>query len=414
MNVPSSQIEILSDAQENAIAKRNAVLYSICQAINGSAAPICIALGGIVGSYLLGADKSFATAPITGFNIGVALASIPAAMLMRKIGRRHGFVAGAVFGMAGMLLAVQAIYIHSFWLFVAALSLVGSANSFTQQYRFAATDRGTKEFKAKAISMVLVGGVAAAIIGPQMILYFRDYLAPIPYAGAYLWAIGLFGSSLIVMQFLAPGVPLQTAEDVAKGTGRPLGMIVTQPRFIVAVFCGTASYAIMSYVMTAAPLAMISHGFNVDHATWGIQWHVLAMFMPSFFTGHLIARFGKEKIVATGLIILIVCAIVALNGLTLINFYVALILLGIGWNFGFIGATSMVTDTYEPHERGKAQGANDFLLFGTVAFASFMSGLSLNNMGWYFINWIIFPIVGLALLSLFWLSTRKNPGVLGK
>jgi MFS family permease len=398
----------LTDAQENAAARKNAILLSICQAANGAAAPLSIALGGVVGSYLLGADKSLATAPVTGFTAGVALMSIPAAMLMRKIGRKRGFMSGAVLGIIAMLAAVEAIRMQSFWLFVFALLLAGGSNSFAQQYRFAAADRGTKDFKAKAISWVLVGGVVAAILGPQVILNFRDYLAPVPFAGAFLWGIGLFAVSLVAMQFLEPGHPPKSAEEKADKPQRPLLEIMAQPRFVVAVICGTATYAIMSYVMTAAPLAMIACGFDIDDATWGIQWHVLAMFAPSFFTGNLIARFGKERIMATGLAILVACALVALNGISLAHFYVALVLLGVGWNFGFIGATAMVTDCYEPHEKNKAQGANDFILFGTVAIASLMSGYSLNHMGWDFINWIVFPVVAFCLLALWWLFGRSK------
>jgi len=399
---------VLTDDEENAVARKNAMLLSVCQAVNASAAPLSIALGGLVGSYLLGADKSLATAPITGFNVGVALMSLPAAMLMRRIGRKNGFMSGAVIGMIAMLVAVQAIRVQSFWLFVLALAMAGASNSFVQQYRFAAADRGTKEFKAKAISWVLLGGIAAAIIGPQVILNFRDFLAPVPFAGAFLWGTGLFALSLIVMQFLEPGHPPKSAEELADKPQRPLIEIISQPRFVVAVLCGTSSYALMSYVMTAAPLAMIACGFDIDDATWGIQWHVMAMFAPSFFTGHLIARFGKETIMATGLFILVACALVGLNGITLAHFYIGLILLGVGWNFGFIGATAMVTDCYEPHEKNKAQGANDFILFGSVALASLLSGFTLNHMGWEFINWIVFPVVGICLISLMWLKGRQT------
>ena len=310
----------LSDVEENKVATKNAILLSFCQAITGSAAPLSIALGGVVGSYLLGTDKSLATAPVTGFNVGVALMSIPAALLMRKIGRKYGFMTGALIGIAGMLLAVYSISVQSFWLFAAAMMVAGFSGSFSQQYRFAAADRGTKEFKAKAISWVLVGGIAAAIIGPQMILNFKDYLSPVPFAGAFLWAIGLFVMALVVMHFLEPGHPPQSAEELSNKTQRPLIEIISQPRFIIAVLCGTLAYALMAYVMTAAPLAMIACGFDVEDATWGIQWHVLAMFAPSFFTGNLIARFGKEIIIATGLMLLAVCSVVALNGISLGHF----------------------------------------------------------------------------------------------
>lgn len=403
----------LSDAAENSIARKNATLYAACQALVGSAAPISITLGGIAGYYLLGPDKSLATLPVTGFNIGAVLMSIPAALLMRKIGRRYGFMSGALVGILGCLLAVAALYQQSFWMFVAAIIVIGCSNSFAQQYRFAAADRGTKDFKPKAISIVLIGGVGAAIVGPQLILHFKDFLSPVPFAGAFLWSIGLFVIALIVMSFLEANNKSKTIEEKAIGSGRPLSQIMAQPKFIVSVFCAIASYALMSFVMTAAPLAMIACGFSVEDATWGIQWHVLAMFAPSFFTGSLIARFGKERIVATGLLILAACAVITLQGINIENFYIGLILLGLGWNFGFIGATSMLTETYEPSEQSKVQGANDFMLFGTVAIASFLSGLTLNddpsqNFGWDFINWIIFPVVGAALLSLLWLKFKQR------
>ena len=399
---------IEAEARENAIARKNAILLAACQSVNGAAAPLSIALGGVVGSYLLAADKSLATAPVTGFNLGAALMSIPAAMLMRKIGRRNGFTFGALIGATAMLVAVQAIRMQSFWLFAFALMMAGSSNAFVQQYRFAAADRGMPEYRPKAISIVLIGGIAAAIVGPQMILRFKDFLEPVPFAGAFLWGTGLFLLSMVIIRFMEPGHPPKSAEELANKPQRPLLEIMAQPRFIVAAICGTASYALMSYVMTAAPLAMLACGFDITDSTWGIQWHVMAMFVPSFFTGHLIARYGKERIVMIGLFILAACAIVALNGISLAHFYLALILLGVGWNFGFIGATSMITDTYEPHEKNKAQGANDFILFGSVAMASLMSGLSLNNMGWDFMNWIVFPIVGLCLLSLWWLKGRQK------
>ena len=399
---------IEAEARENTIARKNAILLAACQSVNGAAAPLSIALGGVVGSYLLAADKSLATAPVTGFNLGAALMSIPAAMLMRRIGRRNGFTFGALIGATAMLVAVQAIRMQSFWLFAFALMMAGSSNAFVQQYRFAAADRGMPEYKPKAISIVLIGGIAAAIVGPQMILNFKDFLEPVPFAGAFLWGTGLFLLSMVIIRFMEPGHPPKSAEELANKPQRPLLEIMAQPRFIVAAICGTASYALMSYVMTAAPLAMLSCGFDINDSTWGIQWHVMAMFVPSFVTGHLIARYGKERIVMIGLFILAACAIVALNGISLSHFYLALILLGVGWNFGFIGATSMITDTYEPHEKNKAQGANDFILFGTVAMASLMSGFSLNNMGWEFINWIVFPIVAICLVSLWWLKGRQK------
>ncbi|MFK7903159.1 MAG: MFS transporter [Nitratireductor sp.] len=409
----SNASQLLSDEQENGIARYNAFVYMICAALISSAAPISIALGGLVGSYLLGPDKSLATLPVTGYNLGVVLAAIPAALFMKKVGRKFGFMGGALIGIAGAIIAVSALYQQSFVVFVIGLITIGCSGSFAQQIRFAAADRGTVAFRPKAISMVLLGGVGAAIIGPQLILNFKDYLAPVPFAGAFLWTIALYLSAMIVLLFLNTTNAPQDEKQESQKEPRPLLEIATQPKFMISLLCAITAYALMSYVMTAAPLAMIACGFDVDDATWGIQWHVLAMFLPSFFTGNLISRFGKERIVATGLLILIACAVVFLNGVELSNFYLGLILLGVGWNFGFIGATAMITDTYEPHEKGKTQGANDFLLFGSVAIASFCSGLSLNNdpsqnFGWDFINWVVFPAVAIALLGLLWLNWKQK------
>ena len=395
----------------NASAKRNALLLATAQAFCGSAAPISIALGGLAGLYLLGADKSLATAPVTGYNLGVALAALPAAMLMSRVGRRLGFMSGGVIGIIGTLISSYAIYQSSFALFCIGMALSGAGGAFTQQYRFAAADQGTTDFKPKAISWVLAGGIFAAIIGPQTAIYFRDLFAPIEFAGAYFAGSFLIFAGILVLSLLKFDAPPTKAERDSANTGRPLMEIVAQPRFMVSVLCAIGSYGLMSYVMTGAPLAMMLCGFSPDDSTWGIQWHVMAMFGPSFFTGNLIARYGKERIVTIGLLLLAACAVVGLMGITLTNFYVALVLLGVGWNFGFIGATAMLTDTYRPEEKAKAQGANDFLLFGFVAVGSFMSGQTLNafgDNGWNAINVTVFPVVGICLLSLLWLRFKSR------
>ncbi|MGI9477872.1 MAG: MFS transporter [Hyphomicrobiaceae bacterium] len=388
---------------ENRIARRNAIVYSICQAFNGAAAPVNIALGGLAGSYLLAADKSLATAPVTGFSVGMALGTVPAAMLTRYIGRKFGFIGGLLVGIAGTLIAGYALLIGSFLLFCIGALASGIASGFGQQYRFAAADRGTESFKAKAISWVLVGGVASAIIGPQLIIYTSDLMLPVQYAGAYFSASLLYAVAIVAMLCLNSSDSPQADTDRQPPVARPVSVIMMQPRFLVALLCGTSGFALMTFVMTGAPLAMVAEGISRDHAVLGIQWHVLAMFAPSFFTGNLIARFGKETIVAAGMIILILCGAVALAGIDLWHFWLSLILLGIGWNFSFIGATAMVTDTYEPHEMNKAQGVHDFILFSFVGLASFMSGLVLNNFGWATLNIIIFPIVVISILALIWL-----------
>ncbi|MEL7274231.1 MAG: MFS transporter [Pseudomonadota bacterium] len=401
-------------ADPNKSARRNALILATAQAFCGSAAPISIALGGLAGMYLLGDDKSLATAPVTGYNIGVAVGALPAAMLMAQVGRRLGFMSGSIIGIMGAFISCYALIIANFWLFCLGMACSGLGSSFVQQFRFAAADEGTEDFKPKAISWVLAGGVFAAIIGPQAAIFFRDMFAPVEFAGAYFAGAFLIFGGLLVLSLLKFEKPPTREERKNADTGRPLPVIMAQPRFMVSVLCAVGAFALMAYVMTGAPLAMALCGFDVDQSTLGIQWHVIAMFGPSFFTGNLIARFGKERIVAAGMIILATCSVVALLGISLANFYVALILLGVGWNFGFIGATAMLTDCYRPEEKAKAQGANDFILFGSVAVASFMSGATLNAFGeggWDAINYVVFPVVALCLLGLLWLRLMERKQV---
>ncbi|MCF6322205.1 MAG: MFS transporter [Rhizobiaceae bacterium] len=388
---------------ENRIARNNTLIYATCQALVSTSAIVNISLGGLAGAYLLDADKSFATAPVTGFNIGVALGAIPAAMMTRWLGRKFGFMVGLVVGIVGLLISTWALVDQNFIIFCFGAILNGVAGGFGQQFRFAAADHGSADIRAKAISWVLVGGIIAAFLGSPIIIFTRDFLLPTQFAGAYLSVSVLLLLAIAVMGFL--NTEKSAIEEAAQSgpPARPLLKIVTQPRFMVAALCGTLTYALMTFVMTGAPLAMVASGISIDNAAIGIQWHVLAMFGPSFFTGNLITRFGKEKIVATGMVILILCAIIALSGVELWKFWLSLILLGLGWNFGFIGTTSMVTDTYYPDEKNKAQGANDFILFSSVAFASLMSGFVFNNYGWYAINYIIFPTVILSICALLWL-----------
>lgn len=397
----------------NANAKRNAIILSVAQAFNGAGPPIAISLGGLAGFYMLGADKSLATAPVTGYNVGVAIAALPAAMLMGRVGRRYGFISGALGTLCGMIICGWALMILSFWLFAVGMMLIGVGAAFVHQYRFAAADQGDDTFKPKAISWVLLGGIGAAIIGPQLVIWAKDLMLPVQFAGAFFAGIGLPVIGIAILSFLKFDAPMTRAERNLTDTGRPITEIIAQPRFMVSVVCAVGSYALMSFVMTGAPLAMVGCGISTKNATLGIQWHVIAMFAPSFFTGHLITRFGKEKIVATGLLILVACAGVGLLGLELWNFWLALVLLGVGWNFGFIGATSMLTDTYRPEEKSKAQGANDFLLFGCVAFASLMSGRVLNAWGWDAVNMVVFPVVAICLALLCFLvwSERRNRSI---
>ena len=393
-------------------AKRAALTLAVAQAIIGSAAPVSISMGALAGVYLLGADKSLATAPVTAFSVGVALGALPAGWLARRIGQKYAFMFGSLVTSLGGAFAAAALFQGSFWMFVAALLLIGNGGGFVQQFRFAAADNSPHAFKAKAISWVLGGGIISAVLGPQSVIFTRDMFLPVQFAGSYFAIIGfgLIGFLILMSLKLTTNLPAKPVVNVdgSHDTGRPLGDIIRQPKFMVALVCAVGSYALMSLVMTGAPLAMVGCGFTANEATLGIQWHVLAMFGPSFFTGNLIARFGKERIVAAGLVILIACAGVALFGIQLWNFWLSLVLLGLGWNFAFIGATAMVTDCYRPEEKGKVQSFHDFVLFGSVALASLMSGKIFLVWGWEALNYMILPVTGICLIALFWLMNTKR------
>jgi predicted MFS family arabinose efflux permease len=381
-------------------ARRTALILASSQAIVGSAAVVAISLGALAGQYLLDADKSLATAPVTGFNVGVALGAIPAAALIRLLGQRNGFQMGTAITALGGLIATAALLQSSFWLFVAGLLVLGLGGAFVQQFRFAAADNAPPEFKARAISFVLAGGVFTAIIGPQIVIFTRDLLAPVMFAGAFAAILGLAAVGAVLLSFLRVKAKTSAHDEHIVEPARALSEIAMQPQFAIGLLCAVGSYALMSFVMTGAPLAMVGCGFSPDEAAIGISWHVMAMFGPSFFTGALIARFGKETIVATGLILLIACATVALSGIQLWQFWTALILLGLGWNFAFIGATAMVAGSYRSSEKSKVQGLHDFILFGSVALGSLMSGAVYNAWGWDMLNWIVFPVTGLCLVGL--------------
>jgi len=401
----------LTETAEQNEARRTALILAASQAIIGSAAPIAISIGGLAGWYLLDTDKSLATAPVTGFNVGVALGALPAAALIRRLGHKNGFQIGTCFTALGGGAAAFALFHGAFWLFALALMVIGLGGAFVQQFRFAAADNAPPEFKARAISFVLAGGIVTAVLGPQIVITTRELFAPVMFAGSFVAIIGLAAVGALILTFLRMRDRVDFGTDDPEAPARPLREIVSQPRFAVALGCGVASYALMTFVMTGAPLAMVGCGFSPDEATLGISWHVMAMFGPSFFTGRLIQRFGIERILTLGLFLLIGCAVVALSGIALWQFWTALILLGLGWNFGFIGATAMVAGSYRRSEKGKVQGLHDFVLFGSVALASLMSGAVYNAFGWEMLNWAVFPVTAacLAALVLLRLLVKSRP-----
>jgi MFS family permease len=387
----------------DALAKRNALVLAGAQALGGASPSIVISLGGIVGASLV-VDKAFATVPVSLMQFGIACGVIPAAMLMRRLGRRQGYLIGTLTGAVAASIAAAGAGMRMFWLFCLGTFMCGLYGAFVQSYRFAAADTATDSFRPRAISWVMVGGIAAGVIGPQSVYWTRDLTPDAPFAASFLAQAALaLTAMLVVMTLRAPPVPA-----VKPSGGRPLGEIMRQPKFIASVIAALVAYGLMSFVMTAAPLAMVGCGHSVGDAALGIQWHVLAMFGPSFFTGKLIARFGKAQVTGFGLILTALAAIVGLSGLSVAHFWTALVLLGVGWNFGFIGATALVTDCYRPEERVKVQAANDFLVFGSVAIASFSSGGLLSHGGWESVNWLVFPPVAVALVLVTWQGLRQR------
>lgn len=384
-------------------ARRNAVILAIAQALFGAATTALVVTAGLVGSQL-SSDPSWATMPMSMTIIGTALTTFPISLMMKRIGRRAGFVICALIGAGGALIGVYAIYQKAFALFLLAAFFIGVYQASASYYRFAAADLASPEFRPKAISWVMTGGIVAALFGTLMVMATVDLFAPVTFAGTWLaMAVVALAASLILMTV---DIPLKKEEQMA--TGRPLAEVARQPRYVVASITGMLSYGIMMLVMTATPVAMLGCGFTVTDSSWVIQWHALAMFVPSFFTGSLIARFGAEKISAAGMVLLVGAAISGLMGINFENFAVGLILLGLGWNFGFLGGTTLLTTTYEPAERNKAQGLNDFLVFTTTALASLGAGKLLAISGWNAVNYAVFPMVALALAMITWLVTRKQ------
>ncbi|CAN7397523.1 MFS transporter [Rhizobium sp. LjRoot254] len=388
-------------------AKRNVALLTTAQAILGSAPPIAFAAGGLAAYQMLGDDKGLATAPLTGFNVGTALGAIGVALAARYLGRKLGFIAGAcIMAMSG-LIATIAVFQQNFWLMIAGFIVCGFSAGFTQKIRFAAADASPTAYKATAISWILAGGIISGLLGPQLAIYTEGLFETVPYAGAFMMFVPLGLIAAAVMLFLRlPALTDHTT--VSAEPARPLSEIVMTQRFMTGMFCGISSYCLMTFMMTGAPLAMVYEcGFSNVESFYGIQYHVLGMFGPSFFTGKLINRFGAERVVAAGLGILMVCAVVAHAGVELWNFWGALILLGIGWNFGFIGSTAIVASSYRPSEADKVQGFNDIILFSSVALASFASGLVFNAFGWAGMILPVWPLAITGLVLLFLLSRRK-------
>lgn len=385
-------------------ARRNVFLLAVCQALGQTGLTMVIVGAGLVG-YSLADDKSLATLPVAVQFTATMLTTIPASLLMKRHGRRAGFMTGAFVGILGGLLGAWAVLEADFHLFLAAHALIGAQTSFVHFYRFAAADTATPEFRPKAISLVLAGACVAAVAGPELSKVTRVMFDPLLFSGTYLAIAVLQAAAMLILSFLR--IPPPTEEE-RRGSGRPLAAIMRQPAFVVALLAGAIGYGTMSLVMTATPLAVIACGYGFDDAAFIIQWHALGMFAPSFFTGGLIRRFGVLRIIAAGAVLNALCLAINLAGVDILNFWTALVLLGVGWNFMFIGATTLLTETYTAAEKAKAQAANDFLVFTTVALASFMSGALHSGFGWTAVNLGVAPPVAAALAATLWLMARRR------
>ena len=389
---------------DDALARRNAMVLSAAQALGGANNTIIFSTASIVGS-VIAPDEGLATLPITCMVLGMWLGTLPVGMLARRLGRRPALQIGTVFGMASGLISCTAVMTGDFWLLLFGTFCGGLYAAAFQSYRFAATDTASEHYRPKAVSWVLAGGVFAAVLGPQLVIFTKDALTPFTFAASYLAQSACAVVAVIVLQF----VRIPHRRPVAHTpSGRALSEILREPRFIVAVACGVTAYAVMNLLMTSAPLAMVGCGHSVTDATLGIQWHVLAMYGPSFVTGTLAVRFGVIRITAIGLGLLVLCALVGVTGLSVAHFWTALVLLGLGWNLAFIGATTLVTECHRPEERTKVQSFNDFLIFGSMAVASFSSGQLLAAFGWSAINAVVFPTVAIAGGLLIWLAMRRR------
>ncbi|HZL29484.1 MAG TPA: MFS transporter [Pseudolabrys sp.] len=385
------------------LARRNAMVLAVAQALAGGNNTVIVSTASIVGA-VLAPDKGLATLPITAMVFGMWFGTLPLGWLARHYGRRLALQSGSVFGIVSGFISYSAVMNGSFTLLLFGTFCGGLYAAAHQSYRFAAADTASERYQPKVVSWVLAGGVFAALIGPQLVIFTKDMLPPHLFAASYLGQSACAVIAAIVLMFVkVPPVRAKTDDS-----SRPLLAVVRTPRFLVAAACGVASYTMMNMVMTSAPLAMVGCGHSVTDAALGIQWHVLAMYAPSFITGSLIARFGVLRITGIGLALTVLAAIAGITGLTVAHFWTGLVLLGLGWNLSFIGATTMVTQCHRPEERNKVQSFNDFLIFGSMALSSFSSGQMLAYFGWAAINEVVFPLVFVAAAALLWLNFRNR------
>ncbi|HEY7457780.1 MAG TPA: MFS transporter [Xanthobacteraceae bacterium] len=386
---------------------RTVLVLTGLQALYQITGVVIITAGGLAG-YMLAPDKSLATLPISAWMIGTMVTTIPASLFMGRFGRRPGFALGTLFGVLSGTLAVVSLINGWFWLFCFAHVFNGAYQGFAQFYRFAAADAASPAFRSRAISYVLLGPAIAAVIGPHLVAYTKDFAASGAFVASYATLVVLSLAATLLVAFVDVPKPLEQKGDLP---ARPLSVVVLQSKFLLAVVTAAVGYGVMNLAMTATPLAMQAHHHGIGETAFVIQWHVLGMFLPSFFTGNLIARFGAPRIMLAGVALLLAHVTIALSGVEFIHFASALTLLGIGWNFTFLGGTNLITETYRPSEKAWAQGLNDFSIFTTVVITSFASGALLHLFGWVGVNLLALPLlllVGVALI-VYQLLNRAAP-----
>jgi MFS family permease len=385
-------------------ARSNVRRLATAQALAGANSAVIFATGAIVGSTLA-PEPSYATVPISMYVVGLACGTLPVGAISRAYGRRIAFIIGSGCGALCGVLGAVAILRGSFALFCCATFFGGLYGAVAQSYRFAAADGASAAYRPKAVSWVMAGGVFAGVLGPQLVQWTMDLWPP------FLFALSFTAQAVVAVIAMAVLATVDAPKPAPADLhgGRPLLEIARQPRFIAAAICGVVSYSMMNLVMTSAPLAMKMCGLSLSDSNFGIQWHIVAMYGPSFFTGSLIARFGAPRIVAVGLVLEALAATIGISGNTTMHFWIGLVVLGIGWNFGFVGASALVLETHRPQERNKVQAFNDFLVFGLMAVGSFSSGQLLANFGWSMVNAVVFPpiLLGLAVLALAGFARRR-------
>ncbi len=388
---------------------KNVLILALCQALGMSCSALIVTVVALVGSSL--APHAFLiTLPLAVQFLAMMASAAPASFFMRRYGRRSGFTLGAGLGVAAGLIGAKAILEADFVLFCLASAIFGAFSAHVQFYRFAAADTASETFRSRAISLVLAGGVLSAFLGPELAKWSRELLAPVLFAGSYLCISGLALASMVLLQFIDIPRP-STAER--RRAGRPLAEIMRQPTFIVAVACAMVGYGSMNLVMAATPLAMLDCRHPFDAAATVIQWHIVGMYAPSFFTGALIQRLGIQRVLSLGALAMIGCIAVNLSGQAVWQFWIALVLLGFGWNFLFVGGTTLLTSCYRPEERAKVQAANELLVFGTVAFTALLSGGLYGSLGWLAINLTIAGPLVLVLAAIVWHARKGVAEVTG-